>query len=104
MKHSTAELRATLDQIQRVCNWEMSNLSLCQCWPMIAKLIEANTYPDADMRGLAMEHFVDDLVKTLGETRRHINATNRWLADQERKAAAKKAAAKPASNLRSLVG
>ena len=46
---------------------------------MISELIVAVNYAEPDMRGLALRHFSDKLVKSLGETRRRLNATNDWL-------------------------
>lgn len=88
MKHSIAELRATLDEIRRHTHVEMSNVSIAAAWPMIAPLVEAATYADAEMRGLALEHFVDSLVRSLGEIRRTINACNARIEAEERKARA----------------
>src|SRR4051794_35941231 len=92
MNSKSAELRNTLDEIRRRCHVEMSNASVAQVWPAIAKLVEANTYADPEMRALALEHFVDHMVRDLGECRRRINQTNQWLADQEREAALTKSA------------
>ena len=99
--NNTDAMRHTLDEIRRVCHYEMSNLSLRQCWPMIANLIVATTFTDADRRGDAIERFTDDLVKTLGETRRHLNASNRWIADYNaREAEAREVEAKRAARPR----
>ncbi len=88
MKHIIAELRPTLNKIRRHTRVEMSNVSIVAAWRMIAPLVKAATYADAKMRGLALEHFVDSLVRALGEIRRTINACNARIEAEERKARA----------------
>jgi hypothetical protein len=62
MKNTDA-IRRTCDALGRRTHVEMSNVSLRQIWPAVAKLIEANAFDSAEMRGLALETFVDSLVK-----------------------------------------
>jgi hypothetical protein len=73
------EIRHCLGEIERRTHYEMSNVSWLAAWPMISELIVAVNYAEPDMRGLALRHFSDKLVKSLGETRRRLNATNDWL-------------------------
>ena len=93
MTYNIDQIRYSLAEIRRVCNHEMTNVPLSQCWPMISRLIEANAFTSDEMRGLALEHFVDDLVKTLGAARQTINACNDRIEREEREAAARRAAA-----------
>jgi hypothetical protein len=89
MKHATVEeLRESLFDIHRNARAELANLPLSAAWPIVSKLLEANTYANAERRGDAIERAVDDLTRLIGEARQRIHACNaRIEAEEEREAA-----------------
>ena len=82
-----SELKQTLAEMRGAWLRELRQMPVSQVWDDIERLILALHFSDPVRRADAAERFAEDLLRQVGDCRRRLRETERWIANEERREA-----------------